>query len=215
MNKTANHSSDIGFLMTQTLYGEACGVSVLKKLCHIFDKFPTTDLSSQITGSLKTQIEDEVRHANTYSHLLRSKKFGDGHKPSETWQQIMYGLQRQDNPFNIICTIHLLIEPFTKAVVEDLIIGNLESAESEKISKIIEEEESHISLGSDLIEFCKRKEIGIASAKAFRNEAKHFISIHSEGISNPATGTRFKISKKARSNFMESVSESFKLLSST
>lgn len=168
-------------------------------------------MESNILFNLNLQILDEAQHASIYKGLLKNGKFGVGHKVSDSWTKIMGRLSSAENPFKVICIIHLLIEPFTKEVVEELILPNLEPQEQQKISEIIADESAHISFGQDLIKYCKDKKMDGVCVSALENEAKFFMSQH-EGIVNPQTSTRFRISRKSKFQFLENLNDSLNAL---
>jgi hypothetical protein len=207
------HNSDIGFLMAQTLFGEACGVAALKRLRTMLKSQAFRDNDIFQSENLDLQIGDEVRHAIIYRNILNSKKYGKGHVISRHWRLIFARVQSQEDPFNIISMIHLLIEPFNKIVIEDLIINSLSVDDATQVSKIVKDEENHISIGNELVLLCKGWEIDRPSLEKFRQEISFFNSTHADGIINPNTGTIFKISRRAKVKFAEYLNESFKLVS--
>ncbi len=196
--------SGLGFLMQQTLFGESMGIKALKKLSYLLQKHDPEFLNSKLSTQLNKQIADEARHAAIYRSILKSGQYGTNHEVSFEWKSIIEHLDRQDSPFSIVSIIHLLIEPFTKAVVEDLIVIGLQGSHIQQVKSILEDEAEHINLGSELIEFCQNH--NLSSVNEFRSQARFFMKTQGRGIMDKISGHKYFMSKSARLQFLEEVS---------
>lgn len=207
-----SEASDAGFLISQLVYGEAMGVGALKKLERMLKLMDPNEVEHELFCLVRQQIVDEANHAKAYREMLQSGHYGGRHRASLQWESTMRLVHRRTDPFQIVCDLHLLIEPFTKIVVQDLVRRRLDQQHFKIIDQILKEEDQHISLGKQLIAFFKRKHPSAELKSILENDMKAFLSLHAPGLTNPHTGSNFCLPNRSKRHFLDCVLASFKVI---